>query len=58
MAPVIADIRAAGYTGLRAIGVEFNRPGMLTRTGGRWHVSNASNLLRRVDRGQQVRGGG
>ena len=48
LAPVIADIRAAGATTLRAIAAELNPRAMQTRRGGRWHVSNAGNLLRRI----------
>ena len=35
-------------TSLRAIAVELNARGMLTRRGGRWHVSTAMNLLDRL----------
>lgn len=48
---VIADIQAAGGTTLRAIAADLNARGMLTRRGGRWHVSTVQNLLRRL-RGQ------
>ena len=48
LAPVIADIRAGGATSLRAIAAELDARGMLTRRGGRWHVSNVANLLRRI----------
>ena len=48
LAPVIADIRAGGATSLRAIAGELNARGMQTRRGGRWHVSNTVNLLRRI----------
>ncbi|WP_347882281.1 recombinase family protein [Jannaschia ovalis] len=33
---------------LRAIADELNTRGIRTRRGGRWHVSNVSNLLRRL----------
>jgi hypothetical protein len=39
LAPVVQDIWAGGATTLRAIAAEFNGRGMLTRRGGRWHVS-------------------
>ena len=39
LAPVVADIRTGGATSLRAIAGELNAGGMLTRRGGRWHVS-------------------
>jgi DNA invertase Pin-like site-specific DNA recombinase len=40
LAPVVADIRSGGATSLRAIAAELNTRGMLTRRGGRWHVSD------------------
>ena len=51
LAPVIEDIRTAGITTLRAIAAELNARGMLTRRGGKWHVSNVRNLLFRLSRG-------
>ena len=33
---------------LRTIAVELNARGMLTRRGGRWHVSTVRNLLERL----------
>jgi hypothetical protein len=45
---VIDDIRGSGRTSLRAIAVELNARGMLTRRGGRWHVSTVINLLGRL----------
>jgi DNA invertase Pin-like site-specific DNA recombinase len=47
--PVLADIRAAGHATLRSIAAELNARGILTRRGGRWHVSNVSNLLARLE---------
>ncbi len=49
LAPVVADIRAGGATSLRAIAAEMNARGMLTRRGGRWHVSTVLNLLDRLE---------
>jgi hypothetical protein len=51
LAPVLAEIRAAGSTSLRAIAAELSRRGMLTRRGGRWHISTVRNLLARVEGG-------
>ena len=48
LAPVVADIRASGATSLRAIAAEMNARGMLTRRGGRWHVSTVMYLLDRI----------
>ena len=45
---MVEDIRASGATSLRAIAAELNARGMLTRRGGRWHVSTVRNLLDRV----------
>ena len=55
LAPVVADIRGTGSTSLRAIAGELNARGMLTRRGGRWHVSTVLNLL---DRFGLTEGGG
>jgi DNA invertase Pin-like site-specific DNA recombinase len=46
LAPVLADIRAAGHTSLRAIAAELTARGIRTRRGGRWSVSNVGRLLR------------
>ena len=48
LAPVVDDIRGLGRTSLRAIAGELNARGMLTRRGGRWHVSTVMNLLDRL----------
>jgi DNA invertase Pin-like site-specific DNA recombinase len=48
LVPVLADIRAGGATSLRALAAELNARGMLTRRGGRWHVSTVMNLLDRL----------
>ena len=48
LAPVVEDIRAGGAVSLRAIAAELNARGMLTRRGGRWHVSTVTNLLDRL----------
>jgi DNA invertase Pin-like site-specific DNA recombinase len=45
---VVEDIRAGGATTLRAIAAEMNGRGILTRRGGRWHVSTVMNLLMRL----------
>jgi DNA invertase Pin-like site-specific DNA recombinase len=48
LALVVEDIRARGATSLRAMAAELNGRGMLTRRGGRWHVSTVMNLLKRL----------
>jgi DNA invertase Pin-like site-specific DNA recombinase len=52
LAPVVEDIRSSGATSLRAIAAELNERGMLTRRGGRWHVSTVTNLLERLRSGE------
>ena len=47
---VIAEIRTAGQTSLRAIAAELNDRGIETRRKGAWHVSSLRNLLVRLDR--------
>jgi DNA invertase Pin-like site-specific DNA recombinase len=49
LAPVVAEIQAAGHTSLRGIAAELNARGIRTRRGGRWHVSNVRNLLGRLE---------
>ncbi len=49
LAAVIEEIHATGRTTLRAIAAELNTRGMMTRRGGRWHVSNVRNLLSRLE---------
>ena len=45
---VVEDIRAGGATSLRTMAAELNGRGILTRRGGRWHVSTVMNLLNRL----------
>jgi DNA invertase Pin-like site-specific DNA recombinase len=45
---VVADIRAAGNTSLRAVASELASRGIRTRRGGEWQVSNVKGLLRRI----------
>ncbi len=49
LAPVIKELRAHGITTLRQIAEALNDRGMLTRRGGRWHVSTVRNLLVRLE---------
>lgn len=51
---VIMDILAQGHQTLRAMAAELNRQGILTRRGGRWHVSSVRNLLRRIERTEET----
>ena len=45
---VVADIRAAGHSSLRAIATELTNRGIQTRRGGAWQVSNVLGLLGRL----------
>jgi hypothetical protein len=46
---VVDDIRSGGATSLRATAAELSFRGILTRRGGRWHVSTVMNLLKRLE---------
>jgi DNA invertase Pin-like site-specific DNA recombinase len=48
LTPVIDEIRSRDITSLRGIATELNDRGIVTRRGGRWHVSNVRNLLGRL----------
>ncbi|MFM2354265.1 MAG: hypothetical protein RLZZ528_1 [Pseudomonadota bacterium] len=48
LAPVLADIRNAGHTSLRAIAAELTRRGIRTRRGGAWDVGNVRGLMERT----------
>lgn len=48
LAPVLADIRVAGHTSLRAVTAELTNWGIRTRRSGAWHVSNVGSLLARL----------
>jgi DNA invertase Pin-like site-specific DNA recombinase len=48
LAPVVEVIQASGAASLRSIAAELTTRGMLTRRGGRWHVSTVRNLLDRL----------
>ena len=48
LAPVVADIRSRWRDEPAGDRGELNARGMLTRRGGRWHVSTVTNLLDRL----------
>ncbi|MDG4650387.1 recombinase family protein [Roseibacterium sp. SDUM158017] len=48
LGPVVEALRAEGHTTLRGIADVLNARGMMTRRGGRWHVSNVRNLRARL----------
>ena len=45
--PIITAMRATGVNDLRGLAAALNDRGVRTARGGRWHVSNVRNLLRR-----------
>ncbi len=45
--PIINSLRSTGVTDLRGLASALNDRGVRTARGGRWHVSNVRNLLRR-----------
>lgn len=48
LAPVLADIKSAGHTSLRAIATELTVRGIRTRRGGNWSVGNLKQLMQRT----------
>ncbi len=46
--PIIAALQATGVTDLRGLAKVLNARGVPTARGGRWHVSNVRNVLRRA----------
>ncbi len=47
IAPIVADIRAAGAMSVRAIAAELNARKIRTARGGRWYAGTVANLLAR-----------
>ena len=45
--PIIGSLQANGVTHLRGLASALNSRGVRTARGGRWHVSNVRNVLRR-----------
>jgi len=45
---IIADVKAAGITSVRAIADELNRRAILTPRGGQWHATSVVPLLERL----------
>jgi DNA invertase Pin-like site-specific DNA recombinase len=45
--PIVESLRASGVTNLRGLAATLNSRGVRTARGGRWHVSNVRNVLRR-----------
>lgn len=48
LAPIIAELRAEGYTSLPALASQLNARSIRTARGGQWHASSVSNLLARL----------
>lgn len=50
LAPVIAQIKAEGYTTLESIRDELTRRQVPTAKGGRWHLRTVHRLIKRIER--------
>ena len=50
LAPIIAQIKAEGYTTLDSILDQLNRRDVPTARGGRWHRTTVFNLVKRIER--------
>lgn len=48
LAPIVAELRAEGYTSLPALASQLNARSIRTARGGQWHASSVSNLLARL----------
>ncbi len=49
LAPIVAELRAAGITSLNGIAEELNRRGVSTPAGNRhWHAVQVARLLKRL----------
>jgi DNA invertase Pin-like site-specific DNA recombinase len=51
LAPILAEIRADGFTSLPAIAAQLNARSIQTPRGGQWHPSSVRNLVRRLGAG-------
>jgi DNA invertase Pin-like site-specific DNA recombinase len=45
---IVDDLRAQGFTSVRAIAAQLNERGILTPRGGTWHPTSAARLLSRL----------
>jgi hypothetical protein len=52
---IVDDLRAQGFTGVRAITAQLNERGILTPRCGTWHPTSAARLLSRLQALRQVR---
>lgn len=50
LAPIVAEIRAAGHTTIRAIAEQLNARGIASPRGARWHVPAVHRLIKNMDR--------
>ena len=48
VAPLIAEVRAAGAKSLRQIAAALNGRGIATARGGKWEAAAVANVLKRV----------
>ena len=50
LAPIIAQVKAEGYTTIESIKNELNRRDVPTAKGGNWHTPTVHNLVKRIER--------
>ena len=50
LAPIVREVRAAGFVKLQAMADELNKREVKTAHGGRWHASTVLSLLGRLRR--------
>ena len=53
MAPIVRELREAGFVTFRAMADELDKRNITTAYGGRWHASTVLNLLARLRRTQE-----
>jgi DNA invertase Pin-like site-specific DNA recombinase len=45
---IVDDLKAQGFTSVRAVATQLNERGILTARGGSWHPTSAARLLSRL----------
>jgi hypothetical protein len=54
IAPLVAELRAAGITSLRAVAAELNRRGVPAPRGGFWHANSVGGCAEPGARGREA----
>jgi hypothetical protein len=53
LAPIVRELRAAGFVKLQAMADELNKREIKTAYGGRWHAATVLKLLERLRRARE-----